>query len=125
MNSLNFSMLLNKLSLSLEEFSPEQFNDVMTGKLKLKVSLVPNRENHSSIISEVNVDSYIEELKKFPDRPSAEIFLSTLKKNELQALAKKYDLSVDGSIAKDKLVLKLVERAVGLKLRQEAFSQIR
>ena len=97
----------------------------MTGKLKLKVSLVPNRENHSSIISEVNVDSYIEELKKFPDRPSAEIFLSTLKKNELQSLAKKYDLSVDGSIAKDKLVLKLVERAVGLKLRQEAFSQIR
>ena len=125
MNSLNFSMLLYKLSLSLEDFSPEQFNDVMTGKLKLKVSLVPNRENHSSIISEVNVDSYIEELKKFPDRPSAEIFLSTLKKNELQALAKKYDLSVDGSIAKDKLVLKLVERAVGLKLRQEAFSQIR
>lgn len=125
MNSLNFSMILNKLSLSLEGFSPAQFDDVLAGKLKFKVSLVPNRVNQLSINSEIDVVLYIEELKKFPDRSSAEIFLLKLKKNELHALAKKYDLSVDGSIAKDKLVGKLVERAVGLKLRQEAFSQIR
>lgn len=122
MNLIDSPVLMRKLSLAFEELSEKQIDAILSEKLNIKITLV---KIHSTSRPEVPVDEYLEKLNAMSDRQSGEVFLSVLNKSELQALAKKLDLSVDSSIAKDKLVNKVVERAIGLRLRQEAFAQIR
>jgi hypothetical protein len=124
MNAIALPLLMRKLSFALDELSSDQINRILKDELRFKIELVTDITKKETPHLEINVDAYVDKLNEMNDRQSGIKFLGNSTKAVLQVLAKRYQLSVDSSISKEKMVDRIVERAIGLRLRQEAFAQL-
>jgi hypothetical protein len=126
MNTVQISpALVEKFAQALAGLSPEQLDSLLQDRARLKIALVANRATSSAPRAEVDLDGCAAKLRLLTDRAAGCELLASLNKPTLRALAKKFDLSVDSSATKDKLIDRIVERVIGLKLRQDAFAQLR
>lgn len=124
MTVVDLPILMRKLSIALEELSPQQINGILSNDVRVKIKLVPTREKKIEEAEPADLEKYLAELREMKDRMSGTEMLEGLKKSVLQSLAKKLQLSIDSSLSKEKLTARIVERAIGLRLRQDAFAQL-
>lgn len=124
MTVVDLPILMRKLSIALEELSPQQINGILSNDVRVKIELVPTREKKIEEAEPADLEKYLAELREMKDRMSGTEMLEGLKKSVLQSLAKKLQLSIDSSLSKEKLTARIVERAIGLRLRQDAFAQL-
>ena len=123
MTATEIAILMRKFSAAIEVLPEEQIQKMLADDVFLGITCTQIR---SPIISNppVDVSSYVALLDAANDRVSGINIVKDLNKTSLLTLAKTIHLSVDGSMTKDRLIEKIVERSVGLRLLQDAFAQI-
>ena len=124
MTTTEIAKLMQKLSMALEKLPPDQIERLLADEVQLSISLVTVKAQREKVSCSFEPSVYVALLADASDRVQGATVLRDLTKDSLQTLAKHINLSLDSSVTKDRLVDRIVERAVGLRLRQDAFAQI-
>lgn len=128
MSNLELANLMQHLSAAMQKLSANDVALLLANKASVDILVTPtSKTNHVTklgTVATLNVPQITTQLDAATSREEGAIELKTLSRTELQSLAKHFCVSVDSSANKDKLIEKIVERKVGLRLRQNAFSQV-
>ena len=124
MTTREIAALMRKLSIALEKLPPDQIERLLADEVQLNISLTPIKTQKVKDGADFDPSLYLSRLSDVSDRPRGAEVLQGLTKSDLQLLAKRINLSVDTSLVKERLIDRIVERVVGLRLRQDAFAQI-
>ena len=124
MTTREIAALMRKLSIALEKLPSDQIERLLADEMQLNISLTPVKTLKVKDSAGFDPASYLGRLSAVSDRPEGALVLQGLTRSDLQLLAKRINLSVDSSMVKERLIDRIVERVVGLRLRQDAFAQI-
>ena len=116
--------LLQKIVVAIHDLSESQIEKILNDQACLRISVVTNRTKSVVGPAAEHVEECLQKLRQAGSREVGTEVLSGINKKLLEAVAKKLDLSIDSSITKDRLIDRIVERAVGLRLRQDAFARL-
>lgn len=108
---------------TLESLKPDQYDKLLSGKGKLVFQEI--KVTQGIIFDESQMQNYIEEIMKFETREDAVQFLShhKLNKKQLNVICNMLQIYTLKGDTKDQLIEKIVEGAVGAKLRSAAIKQ--
>ena len=129
MKGCELSMLMQQLGAAIEKLNPRDVQLLLASKGAIDIVVTPlhdgqpNGSNKTIAIMESDLLALVDSLDTSVSRDQGATLLKELSKAQLQALAKHISVSVDSGANKDRLVEKIVERRVGLRLRQDAFAQ--
>lgn len=128
MSNFELANLMQHLSAAIQKLSANDVALLLANKASVDILVTPkskvNQVSKLGATDALDISQITSQLDAASSREEGAIELKTLSKTELQSLAKHFSVSVDGSANKDKLIEKIVERKVGLRLRQDAFSQV-
>lgn len=128
MSNFELANLMQHLSAAIQKLSANDVALLLANKASVDILVTPkskvNQVSKLGATDALDISQITSQLDAASSREEGAIELKTLSKTELQSLAKHFSVSVDGSANKDKLIEKIVERKVGLRLRQNAFSQV-
>lgn len=128
MSNFELANLMQHLSAAIQKLSANDVALLLANKASVDILVTPTpKVNHVSklgVADTLNISQITSKLDAALSREDGANELKTLSKTELQLLAKHFSVSVDSSANKEKLIEKIVERKVGLRLRQNAFSQV-
>lgn len=127
MSASELSLLMQQLIPAIEQLGAKEIKLLLANKATLNLTVTPIDLTQKTPIQMLSigsseVDEVAAQLEVATSRSQGTEILKTLNKTHLQALAKKFSISADSGITKDRLVEKIVERRVGLRLRQDAFA---
>lgn len=126
MSGFELAILMQHLGAAIEKLNPMDIQLLLANKATFDIVVTPasgGRPAKPSAMGLHDVEMWIERLDASLSRELGVALLRDLNKAQLQAIAKHISVSVDGSASKDRIVEKIVERRVGLRLRQDAFAQ--
>ncbi len=118
------SIVVSKLANLIEEFNEQQLEQFLKNDAEIKIVIKPFKVQKEQVDYSDTAEHYLEQLRTVNERSQGSEMLSPLTKPLLHCLAKQLNLSVDTSTPKNKLIERIVERSIGLRLRQEAFAQL-
>ncbi len=128
MSNFELANLMQHLSSAIQKLSADDVALLLANKATVAIAVTPlTKAGHDAkpaTATSQNVSQIAADLDKASSREEGAALLKTLSKAELQSLAKHFSVSVDSSANKERFVEKIVERKVGLRLRQNAFSQV-
>ncbi|MGB4118492.1 MAG: hypothetical protein WBK51_18275 [Polaromonas sp.] len=128
MSNFELANLMQHLSAAMQKLSANEVALLLANKASVDILVTPTSKGHpvskSGTTDTLNISQITNQLDAALSREEGATELKTLSKTELQLLAKHFSVSVDSSANKEKLIEKIVERKVGLRLRQNAFSQV-
>ena len=128
MSNFELANLMQHLGAAMQKLSANDVALLLANKASVDILVTPtskvNQVSKLGAIDTLDISQITSQLDAASSREEGAIKLKTLSKTELQSLAKHFSVSVDSSANKDKLIEKIVERKVGLRLRQNAFSQV-
>lgn len=108
----------------IDSLGVQEYNKLISGKVKLKIE--ENIVNKKQIkIDEDKINKFIDKLNDFNDREYTVDYLERLKmkKNTLIKLAEKLEVRILKNDTKAKIIEKIVESMVGVKLRYKALRE--
>jgi hypothetical protein len=128
MSNFELANLMQHLSVAIQKLSVDDVALLLANKASVDILVIPSsRVNHASKLGMAvtpNLSQITNQLDAASSREEGATVLKMLSKVELQSLAKHFSVSIDSSANKEKIIEKIVERKVGLRLRQNAFSQV-
>lgn len=128
MSNFELATLMQHLSVAIQKLSDNDVALLLANKASVDILVTPTiKVNHVSKLGDTDTLDFARItnlLDAALSREQGAFELKTLNKTELQMLAKHFSVAVDSSANKEKLIEKIVERKVGLRLRQNAFSQV-
>jgi hypothetical protein len=129
MSNSELSILMQRLSKAIEKLSSKDIQLILSDSAEVDISVKPvqvTAKPEETISNGVSIDfsAISAQLDRMESRASGSQFLKNLTKLQLQELAKRFSVSVDSGASKERIVEKIVERKIGLRLRQNAFSQV-
>lgn len=128
MSNFELANLMQHLSAAMQKLSANDVALLLANKASVDILVTPtpkvNQVSKLVVADRLNISQITHKLDVALSREEGASELKTLSKTELQLLAKHFSVSVDSSANKEKLVEKIVERKIGLRLRQNAFSQV-
>lgn len=128
MSNFELANLMQHLSAAIQKLSANDVALLLANKASVDILVTPTSKAHPvsklGTTDTLNIGQITQQLDAASSREAGATELKTLSKTELQLLAKHFSVSVDSSANKEKLIEKIVERKVGLRLRQNAFSQV-
>lgn len=128
MSHFELANLMQHLSAAMQKLSANDVALLLANKASVDILVTPtpkvNQVSKLVVADRLNISQITHKLDVALSREEGASELKTLSKTELQLLAKHFSVSVDSSANKEKLVEKIVERKIGLRLRQNAFSQV-
>lgn len=124
MNTSHLSVIMQRLGKAIERLPVDQIELLMQDKANIKILVTPRSidSKNAEVFSELELSDLNSNLADAVSREDGVRFLSGLTKVQLIVFAKHCSVSVDNSIGKEKVIEKIVERKVGLRLRQGAFT---
>lgn len=129
MKTSELAFLMQSLGEALKKLSPHDIQLVLSNKASVGIVVTPSADlvqrNSSKSVSQtpISIDFYMDKLDQSNSREDGMLILKDLNKSQLQILAKHISVSVDSGTSKERIIEKIVERRVGLRLRQNAFAQ--
>lgn len=130
MSAYELSILMQHLGQAIEKLNSQDFQLLLANKATVNIVVTPSTEKmchaipKSEVIGQSELTTLIQQLDDSSSRDQGALLLKSLTKAQLQSLAKYISVSVDSGASKDRIVEKIVERRVGLRLRQDAFAQV-
>lgn len=128
MNASEIALLLQRFGVALEKLNPTEIKLLLTDMASMEIVVSPSPDNKQistakAVTVDIDVTAIANELGSSVSREDGVMLLENLTKQQLLAVAKHISLAVDSSLTKARLIEKIVERRVGLRLRQDAFAQ--
>lgn len=128
MKTLELALLMQRIGAAIEKLNPKDVQLLLANKASVNIVVTPIATSvesaaKKSVIDHVDIEAIASKLGRSVSREQGTEVLRSLNRAQLQALAKHISVSVDSGATKDKLIEKVVERCVGLRLRQDAFAQ--
>jgi len=129
MSGFELAILMQHLGAAIEKVNPIDIQLLLANKATFDIVVTPasggrSAGSHKPTAMDLHdVEMWIERLDASLSRELGVALLRDLSKAQLQAIAKHISVSIDSSASKDRIVEKIVERRVGLRLRQDAFAQ--
>lgn len=122
------AFLVQRFGLALEKLHPTEVKLLLADRASMEIVVTPDQckkqiSTAKGTTVELDITAVAVELEKSASREDGVTLLENLTKQELLAVAKHISLSVDSGLNKARLIEKIVERRVGLRLRQDAFAQ--
>jgi hypothetical protein len=122
--------LMQHLSATVAQLDETQADQVLSNEASLSIVIKPIRGESKAQIkrqqmnARLSLASIVDQLNILSTREDGCALLEGLTRFDLQELAKFVCIAVDGSMNKEKLVERIVERKIGLRLRQNAFAEV-
>ena len=128
MSASEIALLLQRFGVALEKLNPTEIKLLLTDMASMEIVVSPSPDNKQistakAAAVDIDVTAIANELESSVSREDGVMLLENLTKQQLLAVAKHISLAVDSSLSKARLIEKIVERRVGLRLRQDAFAQ--
>lgn len=122
-----FGEVFSQLAKDFKKLSSEDFNNVLNGSSKLRLSIdgaksKTTRSRASSSVEEFNIAAISEQLTQFSEREEAITYLKKVcpKKDHLKAIAKHLEVPILSKDTIPKIQQKIAEATVGHRLRSQA-----
>lgn len=133
MINTELAFLFQQFGLAIQKLRPDDLALLLDNKASFDILVIPSPiekiNSYSKSKTDIVATSFdcakiAQKLNDSPTREMGILALKELNRIQLNILAKYFSISVDSSSNKDKLIEKIVERKIGLRLRQDAFSQV-
>ena len=126
----NGAALMQQLSMAAMQLSEKDVERVLANRASLSIVIKPKRvdstirnEFHASH-AESDFLPVLQHLETLSARNDGYVLLKDFKRLELEKLARQVYIAVDSSMNKEKLIERIIEKKIGLRLRQNAFAEI-
>lgn len=129
MSRSELALLMQRLGAAVDELDPRDVKLVLNNKAFMSIVVTPVAKESQGVSSRQDAvhqgeaEHIAARLEASLSREQGAALLKALNKPQLLGLAKYISVSIDTSATKERLIEKIVERKVGLRLRQDAFAQ--
>ena len=123
MNKKALSVLLSKLAAVVADLTDDEWQAVEQGRFDLRIEPKARRDTPlSDPAPAANIDSLMESLNFATTREEADLVLSAegIRKDDLLAIAKRLDVSVNRKEANEMIRQKIIENTVGFRIRSRS-----
>jgi hypothetical protein len=119
--------LAPQLSAGLLQLIDDEVDRLLSNRASLNIQV--NRKQAvngvpSKTTEWLELDSYAQRFQSAQSREEGTALLKILTKPYLERLARHYSVPLDSSLTKARLIERMVEMTIGLKLRQAAFASV-